>query len=70
MNDFQLGRALVMRFVRGALAGAFASMTTIAYFTGSTLRDLQQWLFLLLISAVIGSVSGGILAVDKYIRSE
>lgn len=64
-----------MRFLRGTLSGAISSMIvvvgSVSYTQGvTTFLDVQQMLYALSVSGIIGALSGGILALDKAIRSE
>jgi len=67
---YDLGQAVLYRFLRGALSGAVASMATLAVFSGGTIKDVQSWLAVLAIAGATGAISGGILALDKYRRDK
>lgn len=62
-------KSVVFRFLRGALAGAISSMAVMNFQGVNTFADLKTFLSSLALSAMIGAISGGILAVDKLIRS-
>ena len=61
-------KVLIIRFIRGFIAGAVGSMITVGVFAGTNLTDFQQWISLLIIAAVAGGITGGLLALDKAIR--
>lgn len=68
-KDFNLGKAVLFRFIRGFISGAVGTMVAIAPFSGQSLHDLGSWLFVLGIIGIAGGVTGGIMALDKYSRS-
>jgi len=61
-------KVLIIRFIRGFIAGAVGSMITVGVFAGSGLNDLKQWGILLGVAAISGGITGGLLALDKAIR--
>lgn len=67
-------KRVALRGVRGFVAGAVASMSTILVTIGnnniSDLKDLKIWLGALSISGIVGGISGLILSIDKWFRSE
>lgn len=67
-TEFNLVASVAKRFFRGFIAGAFSSMATMTIFA-TNLDDLAEVGAMLGISALIGGVTGGILAADKYLRS-
>jgi len=66
----ELLKSLLLRFLRGALAGAVANMVIIATFSGTSWNDVGVWLSALALSGAVGAVGGIILTADKYFRSE
>lgn len=69
MENFDLNKSLVKRFLRGAVAGAISTMIIVAPNSILSWSDVGGWLMTLAIAGVVGSISGGLLALDKYIRS-
>ena len=67
-------KRVALRGLRGFVAGAVASMSTLLVSIGndniSNLKDLQVWLGVLSISGIVGGISGLILSIDKWFRSE
>lgn len=63
----ELFKSVGMRFVRGAIAGAVASMVVVNMSVG-TFTDLKVFGASLVIAGIVGGLSGGILAVDKLMR--
>lgn len=70
MEEFDLIKSVLLRFVRGGASTMVASMATIAIFGGQTFIDIKDWLLALGIAGFTGFVSGIILAADKYFRSK
>jgi hypothetical protein len=60
---------LLARFLRGALAGAVSNMVVLCGLTINSLGDLKTWGINLGVALVVGAMSGGILALDKFLRS-
>jgi len=56
------------RFLRGAVAGAVASMLTVSAMTPDDWNNMAVWGQKLLFSGMIGFATGGLMAVDKYLR--
>ena len=64
-------KIVLMRFFRGVVAGAVASMTTfLATGSISNWTEFSGWIRALSFAGVIGAITGGLLALDKYIRLE
>jgi hypothetical protein len=61
---------IAKRFVRGFAAGAVSAMLAVlpVDITGTT--ALKEWLFRLSLAALVGGITGGLLAADKYFRWE
>lgn len=70
MENFDLGKALWLRFLRGAIAGAVSTGTTITFIGGNTFSDLKAFFATLIVSLIVGATTGGLLAIDKFIRVE
>ena len=68
MNNIY-NRAL-LRFLRGGLAGAFATMVMILPMNTSKWSDLWFWIQALVLSGLFGFISGGVLAIDKFLRDK
>lgn len=69
-QQFSLASAVFWRFVRGGLASAFASMAVIANAIGwvQTFSDIHTFISALSVAAIMGFITGVILAGDKYFR--
>ena len=65
-----LVKSLLLRFVRGTVAGAIGNMLVVLPFAGSNWKDIKVWLGVLIMSGIVGAISGLILTADKYLRSE
>lgn len=63
-------KVLTIRFLRGCVAGAIATMMTVAIPNYQSWNDIQIWLTSLLMAGIVGGISGGILALDKALRWE
>lgn len=68
MND--LLQRVLLRFLRGACAGAISTMALLIPTNISNYSDIVFWLQALLISGIVGFITGGLLALDKYSRDE
>lgn len=66
----QIVKSIIMRFVRGGLAGAVASMLSVSPTIVNNYNDLGVWLNTLLLAGFVGFVSGSLLAIDKAVRIE
>ena len=66
----QLTKSLIKRFVRGFVAGAVGNMLIVLPFSGQSLADIQTWIAALMMAGFVGGISGTILTIDKYLRSE
>ena len=62
-------KSLALRFLRGAIAGAVSTMVVMTPSIIKEWRDIMVWLSALAIAGIVGAISGGLLAVDKYIRA-
>ncbi|MEM5784990.1 MAG: hypothetical protein QW469_00425 [Candidatus Aenigmatarchaeota archaeon] len=63
-------KSILYRFLRGFVAGAVATMTTITIAQAVTWKDVIDILNNLAIAGITGGISGGLLALDKYLRYE
>ena len=63
-------KVILARFLRGFFAGAVASMAAITINQAASWKEVIDIFNSLALSAVIGGISGGILALDKYLRWE
>ena len=61
-------KVLLKRFLRGFVAGFAGSAVTLGVFAGQNINDLMEWVLLILIAGTAGGISGGFLAIDKYLR--
>lgn len=61
---------LIKRFLRGGIAGAVSSMLLIMGSNISSWGELSVWLNALAIAGVSGFITGFLLAVDKWARTE
>lgn len=72
--EYDLIKGVAMRFLRGAVASAISTMalvvTSVTYTQGvTTLFDIQTLLYSLITAGIIGFITGGIMALDKFYRS-
>lgn len=61
-------KPVLLRFARGFVAGAIASLGTISLTTVGTWHDLSSALTALAYSLAVGGITGGLMALDKYLR--
>lgn len=61
-------KILFKRFLRGFVAGAVATMITVAIPNYQNWGDVQLWFINLGIAGIIGGIAGGLLAMDKALR--
>jgi hypothetical protein len=61
-------QVLFERFLRGFVAGGVASAIAVVPNDGMNLDDATAWLFRLILAALTGGITGGLLALDKYFR--
>jgi hypothetical protein len=70
----ETAKRVFKRGLRGFAAGAFSSMAAIVGVVGSEniseLKDLSNWVSILTFAGVTGGITGAVLAIDKYWRSE
>ena len=68
-----LFKRVVARFTRAFIAGAFASMATLGgsmVLSAADWSSIINWIVLLVISGIAGGITGGIQAVDLYLRNK
>lgn len=68
MENFDLGKSLWYRFLRGAIAGAVSAGVTVTFSGTHTFSDLRSTLTTMGIMLITGAITGAFLAVDKFIR--
>lgn len=67
--DKKLALSLILRFLRGGIAGAVSTMITIPLIVPTNYKDLGTLITALTLAGVIGLISGILQSIDKYIRS-
>ncbi|HKQ06113.1 MAG TPA: hypothetical protein VJ464_13340 [Blastocatellia bacterium] len=60
---------IFVRFLRGFIAGAVGAGAVLTPVALQDFHSLATWLSLLLIAVIQGGITGGILALDKYLRT-
>lgn len=66
---YSKAKAVFYRFLRGAVAGAVSTMILIQFNGGHSFSDVQVFLSSLAVAGLVGGVTGGLLALDKYFRA-
>jgi len=62
-------KIVLKRFLKGALSGAVSTASVIVVaLPNHSFSEVSAWISTVLVSLLIGAISGGILAVDKYIN--
>ena len=70
-KTYNLGKGVLYRFFRGFIAGAVASMASMTPFMGNgEWKALSTWFAILCFGGISGGITGGILALDKYLREK
>lgn len=69
MDLYIKAKLVFFRFLRGAVAGAVSTMVMIQFTGGNSFSDLQAFLSSLAVAGIVGAVTGGLLALDKYFRA-
>jgi len=59
-------KSTLVRFAKIFCISGFASMATLAKFTGSSWKDLATWLSALSFSFVVGGISGVVAGYEKW----
>lgn len=67
-TEFDLGKTLWLRFLRGAIAGAVSAGATMTFTGQHTFTDLKAFIYTLSISLIVGALSGMFLSIDKFLR--
>lgn len=70
IENFSLGKTLWLRFLRGAISGAVASMVAMQVSGAHSFADVKAFTYSLGVSGIMGAITGGLLALDKFIRAE
>ena len=65
----QVTKSVLLRFVRSFVAGAVATMITVAPMSTMGWENLSTWLSALGLGAIVGGISGLLQASDKYFRT-
>lgn len=65
-----LAERIAKRFARGFVAGALAAITTITVAAPVTLQDAGTILASAIVATIIGGITGGLQALDKWIREK
>lgn len=64
----QIIKSALMRFLRGFIAGGVGAMALILPVGIQNFEDVSGWLIAMLLAGTVGAISGGLQALDKYIR--
>mgnify|MGYP001103299743 CR=1 FL=1 len=64
----QIIKSALMRFLRGFVAGGIGAMALITPVGIQNFNDISSWLVALLLAGIVGAISGGLQALDKYFR--
>ena len=65
-----LAKSLILRFIRGSIAGAVATMVPLLPSVTADVGSIKTWLTSLALSGFIGAITGLILTIDKAVRSK
>lgn len=65
----ELAISLLLRFLRAFVAGAVSVMITVMPLSTGSWTDLGKWLSGLALAGIIGGISGVLMALDKWVRS-
>lgn len=66
MTDYT--KSILLRFVRGSVAGALGFIIPLLPQSLSDITSLQDWLARLAFAGFVGLITGAVLALDKVIR--
>lgn len=69
MDTYTKIKIVFFRFLRGAVAGAVSTMILIQFNGGNSFADVQVFLANLAVAGIVGAITGGLLALDKYFRA-
>jgi len=62
-------KVVLKRFLKGSLSGAVSTASVVVVaLPKHSFSEVSAWISTVLLALVIGAVSGGILAVDKYVN--
>lgn len=62
-------KIVLKRFMKGALSGAVSTASVIVVvLPNNSFSEVSAWVSTVLFALFVGAVSGGILAVDKYVN--
>ena len=61
-------KSIILRFVRGAVAGAIGPMLLLIPSNVADITNIKQWLASLGIAAFVGGIGGTLQAIDKALR--
>jgi hypothetical protein len=62
-------KVVLKRFLKGALSGAVSTASVIVVMLPqNTFAEVSAWIGTVMSSLLVGAISGGILAVDKYVN--
>lgn len=67
-NTYNYLKGLALRFLRGFIAGAVGSMVAIPV-VAKSFPELVNSLTALVFIGLAGGITGGLLALDKYVRT-
>lgn len=70
IENFNLGKTLWLRFLRGGISGAVASMILVQIQGAHAFSDLVTFYHALGVAGLTGATTGALLALDKFIRAE
>lgn len=60
-------KSVLMRFIKGFIAGALAAIGLLTLQAPTSWEELSKTLLMLAFAAVSGGITGGLLAVEKYL---
>lgn len=68
MEESNLIKSILWRFVRAFIAGAVSTMVILMPFSANSWTEMQTWLMALALAGSVGGISGLIQGIDKYFR--
>ena len=66
---YSKGKMIAFRFLRGTISGAVSTMVVIQFAGGNSFADVQAFISSLAVAGIVGGITGGLLALDKYFRA-
>ena len=69
MWNYLLNHPILLRFVKGGIAGAVGAMAVLTPFVGNSWDNLATWIVALSIAGLTGFISGGLQALEKWNRT-